>query len=109
MTTAMIDGAPHTIFMKATCVYLETKSGVTKRLIINAAVGFRLSMAVAIVLSFGGNQFWLTLVTRFTTINADNAERAWPLITIEYCTTLGISGHRPGNELKMQRAAPTNS
>ena len=53
----MRDGVPQIIFIYG--IYSEdgTKRGVTKTLIIIAAVGFKLKMVVANVLSFGENQF----------------------------------------------------
>ena len=83
-----------------------TKSGVTKTLIIMAAVGFKLKIVVAKVLSFGENQFWLTLLTRLMTIKAEKAVIPWPVITIEYIPTLGTEGCNPGKELRIQRVAP---
>ena len=51
------EGVPHAIFIYGTYSEDETNSGVTKRLSIIAAVGFRLKMVVANNLSFGENQF----------------------------------------------------
>ena len=83
-----------------------TKRGVTKTLIIIAAVGFRLKIVVAKVLSLGENQFWLTLLTRLMTIKAENAVIPWPVIAIEYLPIFGTKGCNPGKELRIQRAAP---
>ena len=51
------EGVPQAIFIYGTYSEDETNSGVTKRLNIIAAVGFRLKMVVANNLSFGENQF----------------------------------------------------
>ena len=51
------EGVPHAIFIYGMYSEDETNSGVTKRLNIIAAVGFRLKMVVANNLSLGANQF----------------------------------------------------
>ena len=71
-----------------------------------AAVGLKLKIVVAKTLSFGENQFWLTLLTKLMTIKAEKAVTPWPVIAIEYLPTLGTKGCNPGNELRIQRAAP---
>ena len=53
----IIDGAPQIMFMYGINSDDVTKRGVTKTLIIMAAVGFKLKIVVAKVLSFGENQF----------------------------------------------------
>ena len=57
ITNPIIDGAPQIIFIYGMYSEDGTNSGVTKTLIIIAAVGFRLKIVVASVLSFGENQF----------------------------------------------------
>ena len=73
MIIPMIEGVPQIIFMYGMYSDVGTKRGVMNTLIIIAAVGFKLKMVVAKVLSFGENQFWLTLLTRLMTIKAENA------------------------------------
>ena len=106
MIIPMIEGDPQIIFMYGMYSDDGTKRGVMNTLIIIAAVGFKLKMVVAKVLSFGENQFWLTLLTRLMTIKAEKAVIPWPVIAIEYLPMLGINGYNPGNELNIQRAAP---
>ena len=57
MMNPITEGVPQAIFIYGTYSEDETNSGVTKRLSIIAAVGFRLKMVVANNLSFGENQF----------------------------------------------------
>ena len=73
MTNPISDGIPQMMFMygMSSCVGINT--GVKKRLIIIAAIPLRPKIVVAISLSFGGNQLWLTLVTILTTIMAEKA------------------------------------
>ena len=57
MIKPITDGVPQAIFMYGMYSEEVTNSGVTKRLSIIAAVGFRLKIVVANILSFGANQF----------------------------------------------------
>ena len=43
------------------------------------------------------------------TIKAEKAVTPWPVIAIEYLPTLGTKGCNPGNELRIQRAAPNSN
>ena len=84
MINPITDGVPQAILMYGMYSDDERKRGVTNKLNIIAAVGFKLKIVVANILSFGENQFRLTLFTKFTTIKAENAVIPWPVSTIEY-------------------------